>query len=381
LFAAAAPVPDPALATIPGGEFQMGDHHGFVDPKHGGDETPIHKVRVDGFKIGVDPVTTAQYCAFLNSALGPGALEVRNGGVFPTGGRDLLCETRVMSGNVWQFVNDWYERGYYAYSPEVNPPGPAEGSVMPDGKTYRGMRGGNWYNSENGHGRVSNRNPSYYRGPQDPAHPYYHLGFRIALPIHAETRPISNLTPVQKTARDGPPRGNRQPGGPNSSTPPPIAPSIPKTGFVLRSPEVTDGGMLPKDYTGDGSSATLPLAWSGAPSDTRSYALIMHHIPGPGGEPKWYWVIYDIPASTTALPRNVQNVGIIGSNSINNRGGYAPPHSKGPGPKTYILYALCLVLRSPAQCPARAGQSRCPARRDEGPHPRHGGTACRLFAP
>ena len=30
-----------------------------------------------------------------------------------------------------------------------------------------------------GHSRVSNRNPSYYRGPQDPNHPYYHLGFRV----------------------------------------------------------------------------------------------------------------------------------------------------------------------------------------------------------
>jgi len=50
---------------------------------------------------------------------------------------------------------------------------------MPDGKVYRGMRGGNWYNGENGHGRVSNRNPSYYRGPQDPDHPYYHVGFRV----------------------------------------------------------------------------------------------------------------------------------------------------------------------------------------------------------
>ena len=31
-----------------------------------------------------------------------------------------------------------------------------------------------------GHSRVSNRDPSYYRGPQDPNHPWYHVGFRIA---------------------------------------------------------------------------------------------------------------------------------------------------------------------------------------------------------
>ena len=29
----------PGFALIPAGQFEMGDHHGFVDPKHGGDET------------------------------------------------------------------------------------------------------------------------------------------------------------------------------------------------------------------------------------------------------------------------------------------------------------------------------------------------------
>ncbi len=30
----------PGFALVPAGSFEMGDHHGFVDPKHGGDETP-----------------------------------------------------------------------------------------------------------------------------------------------------------------------------------------------------------------------------------------------------------------------------------------------------------------------------------------------------
>ncbi|MCX6868374.1 MAG: aryl-sulfate sulfotransferase, partial [Verrucomicrobia bacterium] len=44
----------------------------------------------------------------------------------------------------------------------------------------------------------------------------------------------------------------------------------------------------------------------------------------------------------TSLPKNVRNIGILGGNSVNNRAGYAPPHSKGPGEKKYIytLYAL-----------------------------------------
>ena len=111
--------------------------------------------------------------------------------------------------------------------------------------------------------------------------------------------------------------------------------------FVLRSPEVVDGGVLPKDYTGDGSSSTLPLQWSGAPVGTRSFALIMHHIP-PGNAAKWYWVLYDIPANVTSLPKNVKGIGTLGGNSVNRDIGYAPPHSKGPGAKkyTYTVYAL-----------------------------------------
>lgn len=110
--------------------------------------------------------------------------------------------------------------------------------------------------------------------------------------------------------------------------------------FILRSPAVDDGGQLPVDYTGDGTSSTLPLEWSGAPAGTKSLALIMHHIAP--DKAKWYWIIYNIPAQTRRLPKNVKGVGVLGNNSVNGRQEYAPPHSKGPGPKKYIytLYAL-----------------------------------------
>lgn len=119
-----------------------------------------------------------------------------------------------------------------------------------------------------------------------------------------------------------------------------------KTAFVLQSPQVVDGGMLPKEFTGDGASSTLPLEWSGAPEGTKSYALIMHHIDREN-KVKWYWILYNIPADTKSLPKNVKNIGIMGNNSINGKVEYAPPHSKGPGPKIYIytIYALSAPVK------------------------------------
>lgn len=113
------------------------------------------------------------------------------------------------------------------------------------------------------------------------------------------------------------------------------------TGFTLTSTDATDGGQLPIEFTCDGSGSTLPLAWSGAPDGTQSYAVIMHHVAAPE-EIHWYWVLYNIPADVTSLPKNVTGIGTLGNNINNGLVEYSPPCSQGPGDKEYIytVYAL-----------------------------------------
>ena len=43
-----------------------------------------------------------------------------------------------MQGNVWEWVSDWHDEGYYAQSPTTDPQGPETGSV-------RVRRGGSWH--------------------------------------------------------------------------------------------------------------------------------------------------------------------------------------------------------------------------------------------
>jgi len=117
--------------------------------------------------------------------------------------------------------------------------------------------------------------------------------------------------------------------------------SVAKTSFTLSSPDMVAGGAMPVAFTCDGQSQSPSLSWTRGPTGTVGYAIAMHHIPGPG-DTHWYWVVYNIPSTTTKVAAGGPAPGTVGTNSVNNQLAYAPPCSKGPGIKVYTLtvYAL-----------------------------------------
>ena len=258
----------PEMMLIPAGEFFMGSDDGEDD------ERPVHRVQLDDYLIGVQPVTNAEYARFVRAtghrppaiyelplvvtaggrdrektfrAMGQSYIwpeseppadrldhpvtlvrwedavaycawlaaetgrpmrlpteaeweKAARGGAagkrYPWGDRldrnmaNFLTDPTMklahgttrcrsyppngygmfdMTGNVWEWVQDWYDPLYYSSSPEDNPAGPRQGSL-------RVLRGGSWLVADVRMLSCSHR----HKVPPDTYS--YGIGFRVGCP-------------------------------------------------------------------------------------------------------------------------------------------------------------------------------------------------------
>ena len=111
----------------------------------------------------------------------------------------------------------------------------------------------------------------------------------------------------------------------------------------MTSTAFSAGSALPEEYTCDGAGRSPPLAWSGAPANARSFALIVEDPDAPDGTFR-HWGVYDIPAGTHELAEGAS--GKDGLKQVKNdfgKSGYGPPcPPKGDPPHHYVfaVYAL-----------------------------------------
>jgi Raf kinase inhibitor-like YbhB/YbcL family protein len=86
--------------------------------------------------------------------------------------------------------------------------------------------------------------------------------------------------------------------------------------LTITSPAFSANGSIPQKYTCEGPDLSPPLAWSGAPDKTTTFALIVDDPDAPDpAKPKMvyvHWVVYNIPAGTAKLAENPAKTGLPG---------------------------------------------------------------------
>jgi len=117
----------------------------------------------------------------------------------------------------------------------------------------------------------------------------------------------------------------------------------------IKSRTISEGGMIPARHTCDGENVSPPLEWSGAPAETKSFALIGDDPDAPAGT--WvHWVVYNMPPDIIKLDEGVKperefgNGMRQGSNDFQ-RIGYGGPCPPGGTHRYYFkLYAVDRIL-------------------------------------
>src|SRR5262245_2035942 len=72
----------------------------------------------------------------------------------------------------------------------------------------------------------------------------------------------------------------------------------------IESNAFSEEGLIPQKFTCDGQDISPQLSWSGAPENTGAFVLIFDDPDAPMGT--WdHWILYNIPAGSTALPEAV----------------------------------------------------------------------------
>jgi hypothetical protein len=124
----------------------------------------------------------------------------------------------------------------------------------------------------------------------------------------------------------------------------------PAMNIQITSAAFAEAQPIPNQYTCAGPDVSPPLAWSGAPAGTKSFALIADDPDAPVGT--WvHWVIYSLPPTATSLAestppsRELPDGSKQGINDFGNigYGGPCPPPGK-PHRYFFKIYALDAAL-------------------------------------
>ena len=111
------------------------------------------------------------------------------------------------------------------------------------------------------------------------------------------------------------------------------------SGLSLSSTAFRDGGSIPRQLTCDGANVSPALAWSGAPPETRAFALI---VDDPDARDFVHWVAFNLGADQSSLAEGASGRGGFGEgrNDFGRTGWGGPCPPSGTHRYVFELFAL-----------------------------------------
>jgi Raf kinase inhibitor-like YbhB/YbcL family protein len=140
--------------------------------------------------------------------------------------------------------------------------------------------------------------------------------------------------------------------------------------FSLRSSDIKTGSTIASEFVFNsfgcsGKNISPTLSWSGAPKNTKSFALIVHDPDAQTGVGGFtHWIAYNIPANTSSIAQGAGTVDgkllptgatqSATSFGTSGWGGPCPPAGEKPHHYVFTLYAL---KTEKLELPASASQA------------------------
>jgi Raf kinase inhibitor-like YbhB/YbcL family protein len=122
----------------------------------------------------------------------------------------------------------------------------------------------------------------------------------------------------------------------------------------ITSPAFANGQPIPDKYTGHADDISPRLEWTGAPLNTKSFALICEDPDAPMGT-FTHWMIYNVPGTAKVLSQNIAKTGSLPDGSKQAKNSFGNTGYNGPAPPPgklhhyeFRLYALDVVLKPDA---------------------------------
>ena len=118
----------------------------------------------------------------------------------------------------------------------------------------------------------------------------------------------------------------------------------------VTSESFDEGAMIGLDYvhtSAGGKNRSPQLSWSGAPKETKGFAITCFDPDAPTGSGYWHWLTWDIPANVTRLEEGAGTAappaggrGGYTDDGIATYGGPSPPQGDGAHRYVFTVYAL-----------------------------------------